>query len=231
MKRVVLFGEGEFARLAQFYLTEDSPHEVAAFTVDGAHVTAATVQGLPVVPFEEILTLYPPDDFSMFIAVGYARMNKLRQSTVHAAKELGYNLVTYLSSTATTWPGTSIGDNCYIMEQTVIQPFVTIGNNVVVWSGCHINHESNIQDHCFLSSASSSPASPRSSPNCSLGLHATIRNGITVARECVIGADSLIMKDTRPREVYSGHRALLLRIPSDRLPTSALRGQVKPGDS
>jgi sugar O-acyltransferase (sialic acid O-acetyltransferase NeuD family) len=231
MERVVLFGEGELGRLAHFYLTQDSPYEVAAFTVDGTHMRATNVQGLPVVPFEEVQTIYPPGDFKMFIAVGYAQMNKLRESKYHAAKELGYDLVTYLSSTATVWPGTSIGDNCFIMEQTVIQPLVTIGNDVVMWSGCHINHESEIQDHCFLSSDVVVAGLTTIEPNCFLGLHATIRNEITVARECVIGAGSLIMKDTQPREVYAGHRAQLLRIPSDRLPATALTGHVEAKES
>jgi sugar O-acyltransferase (sialic acid O-acetyltransferase NeuD family) len=231
MERVVLFGEGELGRLAHFYLTQDSPYEVAAFTVDGKHIRAARVQGLPVVPFEEVQSLYPPGDFRMFIAVGYARMNKLRESKYHAAKELGYDLITYLSSTATVWPETSIGDNCFIMEHTVIQPFAAIGNDVVIWSGCHINHESEIKDHCFLSSNVVVAGLTTIEPNCFLGLHATIRNEITVARECVIGAGSLIMKDTQPREVYSGHRAQLLRLPSNRLPPSVLTGHVEGRES
>ena len=34
MSRVVLFGTGDFARIAHVYLREDSPHEVVAFSVD-----------------------------------------------------------------------------------------------------------------------------------------------------------------------------------------------------
>jgi sugar O-acyltransferase (sialic acid O-acetyltransferase NeuD family) len=222
MKKVVLFGDGSVGKLAQYYLTHDSPHSVAAFTVDDADIKAATLRGVPIVPFEEVQTLYPPGDFSMFISVGYAQMNKVRESRYHAAKDLGYDLVTYLSSKATVWPGTSIGDNCFIMEHTVIQPFVTIGNNVMIWSGCDINHESEIKDHCFLSSQVVIGGFTTIEPNCFLGLHATIRNGITVAQECVVGAGCAIMRDTQPRGVYAGHRGQLLPISSNRLPPSAL---------
>ena len=34
MARLVIFGAGDIARLAHFYFTRDSPHEVVAFTVD-----------------------------------------------------------------------------------------------------------------------------------------------------------------------------------------------------
>ena len=44
------------------------------------------------------------------------------------------------------------GDNCFILEDNTVQPFVTIGNNVTLWSGNHIGHDSVIEDDCFISS-------------------------------------------------------------------------------
>ncbi len=37
-KKVVIFGIGDFAQVADVYLTEDSPHEVVAFTVNQKYV-------------------------------------------------------------------------------------------------------------------------------------------------------------------------------------------------
>ena len=34
MAKVVIFGQSQWAELAHFYVTHDSPHEVVAFTVD-----------------------------------------------------------------------------------------------------------------------------------------------------------------------------------------------------
>ena len=44
------------------------------------------------------------------------------------------------------------GDNCFILEDNTVQPFVRIGSNVTLWSGNHIGHDSTIGDHCFISS-------------------------------------------------------------------------------
>jgi hypothetical protein len=49
MSKVVLFGAGKIADVAYFQLTNDSPHEVAAFTVDGEHIVQKEKWGLPVV--------------------------------------------------------------------------------------------------------------------------------------------------------------------------------------
>jgi sugar O-acyltransferase (sialic acid O-acetyltransferase NeuD family) len=224
VKEVVLFGDRQVADLAHYYLTHDSDREVVAFTVDGPHLNAATLRGLPIVPFEDVQTRYPPDDFDMFVAIGSARMNKLRESKYHEAKDLGYELITYVSSEARSWPDGVIGDNCFILENSVIQPFAAIGNNVVMWSGCHIGHHSRIGDHCFLSPQVVVASNVEIEPNCLFGVNATIRDGITIARECLVGAGALIMKDTEPRQIYVGQRSTLLPMPSDRLPRTLLKG-------
>lgn len=38
MSKVVIFGVGQIAEVAYFYLKNDSEHEVAAFTVDGEYI-------------------------------------------------------------------------------------------------------------------------------------------------------------------------------------------------
>ena len=51
---VVIFGTGDFARIAEVYLRLDSPFEVVAFTVDESYLDATEINGLPVVPFETL---------------------------------------------------------------------------------------------------------------------------------------------------------------------------------
>jgi sugar O-acyltransferase (sialic acid O-acetyltransferase NeuD family) len=217
MKSVVLFGNGRVARLAHFYLTHDSEREVAAFTVDRDHVTDDTLFGLPVVPADEVQVRFPPDDFDMFVAMGYRRVNKFREGKYLQAKEMGYELISVVSSKATVWPGTAIGDNCFIMENVVIQPFTTIGNDVTMWAGSIVGHESVIKDHCFVAAHVVIAGGVTVEPNCFIGINATIRDDITIARECVIGAGAVIMKSTREREVLTGAPAKLLAFSSDRL--------------
>ncbi len=210
MGKIVIFGVGELAEVANFYLTHDSPHEVAAFTVDSGFLKAHQHVGLPAVPFERIEELYPPDEFQMFLPISYRNRNRLRESKVQQAKEKGYSLISYVCSRAITWPGLVVGENCFIFEANVIQPFVQIGNDVILWSGNHIGHHSRIGDHCFVASHVVISGSVTVEPFCFLGVNATIRDGITIGRECIIGAGSLILEDTEPGGVYRGNPAALL---------------------
>jgi sugar O-acyltransferase (sialic acid O-acetyltransferase NeuD family) len=216
--RVVLFGAGQVASLVHYYLTHDSQHEVVAFTVDGSHLTEPSLFDLPIVPFDDVEALYPPDDFGMMVAIGFTMVNRLRAEKYAQAKNKGYQLISYVSSTATTWPDLNVGDNCVVMEDTVIQPFARIGNNVTLGPGCCIGHHSVISDHCLLASHVDVSGGATVEPYCFLGANSTIRNGITIASEGVVGAGVAILRNTLEREVYSNPPAVRLAIPSNKLP-------------
>src|SRR5262249_37441755 len=101
MAQLVIFGAGDIARLAHYYFTRDSDHTVAAFTVDSAYRSGETFLELPLVDFERVTQTYPPSEYSMFIALSYARMNKVRAEKYHQAKAIGYHLLSYISSRCT----------------------------------------------------------------------------------------------------------------------------------
>lgn len=213
---VVIFGTGSFAEVAYFYLTKDSKYKVVSFTVDEEYITEKKKFGLPVVSFEKIEDIYPPDKFKMFVAIAYRNLNKIRAKKYKEAKEKAYTLISYICSKAIIWDNIKIGDNCFIFEANVIQPFVKIGNDVIIWSGNHIGHHTTIGDHCFIASHAVISGHVKIKPYCFIGVNATIRDGVTIDKESIIGADALIIKDTQERGVYGGHPAKLLRVIDDR---------------
>ena len=202
-KKAIIFGTGSFAEVAYFYLTNDSEYEISAFTATKEYIkNNKTFLELPLVSFEKIEASFPPDKYEMFIAIGYANLNKIREKFYNEAKIKGYKLLTYISSKAAVWTR-DIGDNCFIMENNTIQPFVKIGNNVVIWSGNHIGHHSIIEDHCFISSHVVICGHCRIKSYTFLGVNSTIRDSVTIEKENIIGANALILKDTKERQVYA----------------------------
>lgn len=218
MAKLVIFGSGVIARMAHYYFTSDSEHEVVAFTVDKEYRQADTFLDLPLVPFEELASSYSPGgEYKMFVGLGYARMNKVREEKYHLAKASGYELVSYVSSRCSFLTDHPVGDNCFILEDNTIQPFVKIGNNVMLWSGNHIGHDAIIEDHCFLASHVVVSGFVRIGNNCFIGVNATLRNSITIAPETLIGAGAVIMKDTVAKGVYLPQRAQLFTKRSDEI--------------
>ncbi len=216
-KPLVIFGTGEIAQLAHYYFCHDSDYDVIAFTVDTAYLTEPVFCGLPVVPFEAITEHYPPGEYELFVALSYSKLNRLRQEKYDLVKALGYDLASYVSSHATILNESCIGDNCFILEDNTIQPFVKIGNNVTLWSGNHIGHHSVIQDHCFLASHVVVSGGVEIKSFCFIGVNATLRDHITIGERCVIGAGALLLKDAEPDGVYIGATTERSRVPSSRL--------------
>ncbi len=217
MAKIVVLGVGEIADLAHYYFTNDTEHEVVAFTLDKEYIQDSTFKGLPIVDFEDVEKTYPPEDYQMFVAIGYKRVNKAREEKYSQAKGKGYSLESYISSRANVFDNVTIGDNCFVLEDNTLQPFCRVGNNVVAWSGNHIGHHSRIEDHCFITSHVVISGGVVVEPYCFLGVNATIRDHITIARENVIGAGCLITRDTQPQEVYVGDFSKPSKVPSNRL--------------
>ena len=191
---LVIIGAGETAAIAHEYFTADSPYTVAAFSVERPYLTDATFKGLPVVGFDELERCYPPGQFRAFIAVSSTKLNRIRTRLYLATKQKGYECVSYISSRAFVWHDAEVGDNCFIFENNTIQPFVKIGDNVILWSGNHIGHNSVIHDNCFIASQCVISGFCEIGENCFLGVNSTVINNITVAKDCFIGASALISK-------------------------------------
>lgn len=209
--KLVIFGHGDAAELAHFYFSNDTQYEVVALTVDSGFIDSDTRFGLPLVPFESLYKSHPADEFQLFIALGYSKLNQVRKEKYEQAKTLGYRLPSYISSRATVLNDQRVGDNCFILEDNVIQPFVTIGNNVTLWSGNHIGHHSTIHDHVFIASHAVISGHCDIGSQCFIGVNATIRDNISIGDRCIIGAGSLILSNAEPEGLYRGPETMRLQ--------------------
>jgi sugar O-acyltransferase (sialic acid O-acetyltransferase NeuD family) len=217
MAKVVIFGTSQWAELAHFYLTHDSPHEVVAFTLDRDYLEEKQFKDLPVIAFDELEQHYPPAEYRLFIPISFKRMNHARAQKYEEAHARGYSMISYVSSKATIWPGFKCGENCFIFEDNTIQPFVELGSDIVMWSGNHIGHHSRIKDHVMITSHVVISGCCTIEPFCFFGVNATVRDETIVARETLVGAGVVILKDTKEFEVYKAVAAEPAGFRSDEL--------------
>jgi sugar O-acyltransferase (sialic acid O-acetyltransferase NeuD family) len=204
---LVLIGDSLFAEIAYEYFTHDSPYEVVAFAVESEYLTREELLGLPVVPFESLPERYDPGSHSVYVALVYTQLNRLRTRVARAAKEQGYVLASYVSSRAFVWRNVEIGEHCFIFEDNTVQPFARIGDNVVMWSGNHIGHHSTIRDNCFIASHAVVSGSVDVGESCFIGVNATMVNDISVGSDSWIGPHVVITRDVAPRSVMRPARS------------------------
>ncbi len=202
MGKIIVFGNSLFAEHIYFLLTHDSPCEVVAFTVDRKFIKEDTMFGLPVVPFETVESFFSPSEYKMTVAISFQKVNRLREEKYLQAKTKGYQLINYLSSTASSFPDLSVGDNCIILENSVIGPYVQIGNDVIIASGAIIGHHVVLENHCFISPGAIILGGVTVEEYSFIGANATIKEEVKVARESLVGSGVSITRNTVERGVY-----------------------------
>lgn len=202
--QLVIIGNSEIALMAYEYFTHDSPWDVVGFSIASEYITETTLNGLPVVPLSEIDIHFPPETHQAFVAIGDKQLNRLR--TVHAAqlRSMGYQLASYVSSHAFRWHNVEIGDNCLILENNVLQPFVKIGNNVTLWSGNHIGHRTVIEDNVFISSHVVISGFCRIGAFSFIAVNASVAHQVTISADNFIAMGATITRSTEPDRIYQG---------------------------
>jgi len=204
-KQLIIIGDGETAELAYEYFTRDSPYSVKAFAVERQYAKKEKLFGLPIVYLEEVERHFPPTENDAFVAISFTQLNRLRTRLFHAAKDKGYTLATYISSKAFVWHNVQIGENCFILENNVVQYKVRIGNNVTLWSGNHIGHQTVIRDNVFITSHVVVSGFCQIGENSFLGVNSCIAHNVEIARDCIIGMGAVIIKPTTEEKIYVGN--------------------------
>jgi sugar O-acyltransferase (sialic acid O-acetyltransferase NeuD family) len=206
-RRLVLIGAGEFAQIACEYFEHDSDYDVVAFSVEREYLAQPTLADRPVVAYETLEAHYPPADVDVFVAIPSSQLNRLRTRLYLDVKRRGYKLASYVSTRAFVWRNVELGDNCFIFEGNVIQPFVRIGNNCILWSGNHVGHRTVVRDNVFVASHAVISGYCEIGENSFIGVNSTFNDHVKVAPDNVIGSGALVTRNTEPGLVYVGSPA------------------------
>jgi NDP-sugar pyrophosphorylase family protein len=149
MDKVIIYGAGSLAELVCYFMGYFELNKVKAFTVEKKYLEKKELMGLSVVPYENLLKLYPPDQYKIFIAIGPQYVNRARERMYLDAKAKGYSFVNCICSSSLTFPDLVTGENVFIGITARISPFVKIGNNVIIMDS-KIAHHCQINDHAFI---------------------------------------------------------------------------------
>jgi len=194
MANIVIFGIGQIAEVAKVYIDRFSDDHVVGFTVDREFATVESFHGLPVVPWEDLETRFPPDAVRLLGPLSYQRLNDLRRERHAEGKARGYGFATFVHPSVHNLADT-IGENCFILENCTLQPFVRIGDGVIIWSTSHIGHHCVIEDFCFLSSLVGLASGVRIGSGSMLGGQVGVDNGISVGANSYLESRVMLRRD------------------------------------
>lgn len=208
MKKIIIVGTNEFAEIASVYFAKDYGYRTVAFAVEKAYMKEKEIIGIPVVAYEDMLTLYDPKEYAFFAAPVYTQLNRLRERFYLQCKEWGYEPLTYISPRAFVWENVQIGENTFVFENNTVQYNAKLGNNVILWSGNHIGHSAIIEDNCFISSQVVVSGYTKIGANSFLGVNSTLGNNIELPKDSILAAGAVLTKTLNDKGgIYVGNPA------------------------
>lgn len=213
-KKIVIYGSGDFALHCAHLFEASEKFDVIAFTVDKRFLLYDTLGNKPVIPFENVCEIYPAKDFEMFVAIGYKNM-RARKRLYHNALCKGYNLISYISPNSIIDENVTIGRNNIIMDGVIIERSSKIGHNNIFWSGVIVCHDTIVRDHSFFAARATLGGYSKIKDSCFVGFNSVVLQNITLEKETLVGACSLVLKNSLEYSKLVGQPARLVNSHSE----------------
>ena len=201
---VVIFGCGPMSQMFTNSIVSNSLYRVNLYVEDKENLSIQNYLGKPVVRLDEISDLTSLSD-KFYVAIGYSDLNYVREKYYKLFKEIGYSPLSYFHLSSQIDLSVKLGEHIWVMEKSVIQCDVIIGNNVVIHIGALIAHHSTIGDNCFIAQGVNICGYVNIGNNCFVGAGAIILNNIVIGDNCVIAAGAIVRKNMASNTMIIGN--------------------------
>ncbi len=209
MKETLIFGINRFAELLSEYMEEDGI-SVAGFLVDEKYKPDTDLFcRKPIFYTEYMEQEVPAEQYNVILALGYHKMNTIRQKKYQEMKEKGYEIIGYRHSTALIQTD-QIGEGNIFLENVTIGKHVKIGTGNIFYLCAHLAHHTQVKDFNFFAISCSVAGSVSIYNNCFFGNNCTLKNGIQVHDYTLVGAGCYLQRNTDIGGVFVPARCVQL---------------------
>ena len=202
--KTVIFGDSAFAERILFFIKAETNDEVVAFTTTSKTLVRNQIEGIPVIPLDKLDESIGGRDFSILLAIGYSRMNQLRESIYKDLLARGYTIRSFVSKNSILYSN-RIGEGCIILPNSYIGPNVVLGVCNFVAASCSISHDTVIGDFNFFSTGVIIGGFANVGNHCFIGLNSTVKSEIFISDYTLVGSSTNMLCPTEENCVYVGN--------------------------
>ena len=136
-----------------------------------------------------------------------------RKSILMKMKKNGIKVSTFVHKSVkiSKFSKNNLGVGSIIFPNSYIGHNVLIGECVIIQSNCSIDHHNHVDDFCNLAPRVTTGGFTKIKKFCEIGISVTIINRVTIQENNLIGAGSLVLKNTKKNSVYYGVPAKFIR--------------------
>ena len=118
-KKLLIVGDSAFAEIACRYFERENKYQLVGFAVEKDYLKKDQLLGKPIYELEKIEKLFPTNTVTLFFAITYAKLNRLRTRIYKDLKGKGYKFAKYISPFSYVDQDTEIGENVFIFENVI----------------------------------------------------------------------------------------------------------------
>jgi sugar O-acyltransferase (sialic acid O-acetyltransferase NeuD family) len=148
--------------------------------------------GVPILGSDAVLSQHGPGQVRLVCGVGSVAPGPLREAIYRRHRDQGYAFEGVVHPSAIIARDTELARDAQVMAAVVIQPGSRIGHNVILNTGCLIDHDCEIADHAQVSPGATLCGSVRIGHGAHVGAGATIVQGIEVGEGAFVYAGAVV---------------------------------------
>lgn len=192
MRNFIILGDTPFAERLYYYISLEGVDNVVAFTQESNFISQKKLQGLPVLPLEDLCS-YFNNEFEIILGIGYTKMNSLKKRLYDLCLDKGYKIGTYISVKAVSYTN-NIGEGCFLAPGCIVGPGCSLGVGNYLESAVVLSHDNVFGDFNFISTNAVFGGFSRVGSFCFFGLHSTIKDHVIIVDNNLIGASTNVLQ-------------------------------------
>jgi acetyltransferase EpsM len=138
---------------------------------------------------------------AVVVAIG---KNRMRANFFEQFQTEGKRFATCKHTSAIIAEGVGIGPGTMICAGVIVNPAAKIGENVILNTGCTIDHHDTIDDHAHIAPGVNLGGEVVVGEGALIGIGASVLPGVKIGRWSVIGGGAVVTGDVPDGAVYCG---------------------------
>lgn len=213
-QKIILIGGGQHCNVVLYNIVAQGQYEVACIAEIDHSKCGRTINGIPIVEFENFNALYMRkleeqfDTNLFFISFGAMIY---RKKVFEFSINNGWKPINIIHPNAVVSPDAHIGKGVLIECGCLITPSPIIGDNVVINTGSQVNHDNIIGNHVYIASGVVLSGGVTIGDNTLLDDGVIVTLGKSVGKNSLIGAGAVVTKDIPDGVVAYGNPCKVIR--------------------
>ena len=215
MKKILIFGSGGHSKVIVDIIQNQGIYKILGF-IDNKLPKGFKVLGYKVIGNDDdidiLIEKYQIYGGSIAIGDNFLRslvIEKVKEKVKEASKD--FQFINCIHPKSHIALDVKMGEGNVLMPGAVINTSSEIGSFCILNTNSSIDHDNKFSDFVSVGPNAVCGGNVAIDKFSAIGIGATVINDISIAQNCIIGANSLVNKNTKSNSVYYGQPAKYIR--------------------